>query len=66
MSEKKPTPRGTKIFAGAIFAGLAAAVVGQRLSSWTLQSQTNTVIVVVAGAVIGGLVAWFATKPKAS
>jgi hypothetical protein len=65
MAEKKPTPRGTKIFAGAVFGGLGAAVIGQRASEWTLQSQTNTLIVVVAGAVLGAVIGWLVTRPKA-
>jgi hypothetical protein len=64
MAEKKPTPRGTKIFAAAVFGGLGAAVIGQRTSEWTLASQTNTLIVVALGAVVGAVVGWFVTRPR--
>jgi hypothetical protein len=64
MAEKKPTPRGTKVFAAAVFGGLLAAVLGQKYVAWTLESQTNTLIAVGAGAVLAGLIGWFATAPK--
>jgi len=63
MAEKKPTPRSTKVFAAAVFGGLLAAIVGQRFVPWTLESQTNTLVVVVAGAVVAGVIGWFATRP---
>ncbi|HEY5921052.1 MAG TPA: hypothetical protein VIV11_05245 [Kofleriaceae bacterium] len=65
MAEKKPTPRSTKVVAATVFGGLIAAVLGQQFVPWTLESQTNTLIAVAAGAVLGGVIAWFATRPSA-
>jgi len=64
MAEKKPTPRSSLIIAGAVFAGLIAAVVGQKYVPWTLESQTNTILVVVPAAVVGGVLAWFLTRKR--
>ena len=61
MAEKK-TPRSTKIIAGTVFGGLIAISVGQEYWKWTLESQTNTIIVVVGGALVGGLLAWILTR----
>jgi hypothetical protein len=66
MAEPRPAPRGTKIAAGAVFGGLAAAVLGQRTSPWVLASQAHTIVTVAAGAVVVGLVMFVATMPKAS
>ena len=65
MAEKKPTPRSTKIVAATMFGGLLAAIVGQKFVPWTLESQTNTIIAVVAGAIVGGVIGWFATRKPA-
>jgi hypothetical protein len=65
MADKKPTPRGTKVFAAAVFGGLLASVIGQRYVPWTLQSQTNTLIVVGAGALLAGVIGWFGTRARA-
>ena len=62
MAEKKPTPRSSMIIGGAAFAGLIAAVVGQKYVPWTLESQTNTILVVVPAAIVGGVIAWFLTR----
>ena len=63
MKERKPTPRATKVVAAGLFAGLAAATLGQHFyPSWTLASQTHTIIVVVLGVLVGALIAGLATR----
>ena len=62
MADKKPTPRGTKIVAGVVFGGMIAIGLGQQYWKWTLESQTNSIIVVLGGAVVGGLIAWLVTR----
>jgi hypothetical protein len=64
MADKKPTPRGTKVFAAVVFGGLVAAVLGQKYVPWTLESQTNTLIAVGAGAIVAGVIGWFATAQR--
>ena len=64
MSEKKPTPRSTKIVAAGVFGGLVAATVGQKYFPWTLESQTHTIVVVLAGLVVAATIAWFATRKR--
>jgi hypothetical protein len=64
MGEKKPTPRSTKIVLGGVLGGLAAVTIGQRVSAWTLESQTNTIIVAVIGLVVGVIAALVVTIPK--
>jgi hypothetical protein len=65
MADKKETPRSTKIVGASVLGGLTAAVIGQKFVPWTLESQTNTLIVVVTGAIVAGVVGWFATAPRA-
>jgi|HubBroStandDraft_5_1064220.scaffolds.fasta_scaffold2720976_1 hypothetical protein len=64
MAEKKPTPRATKIVFGGVLGGLAAVTIGQRAWAWTLESQTNTIIVAVIGLVVGVIAALVVTAPK--
>jgi high-affinity Fe2+/Pb2+ permease len=61
MSENKPTPRSTKIVAGGVVGALMAAVIGQRVSAWTLESQTNTILIAAAGLIVGVVVMLFVT-----
>jgi hypothetical protein len=65
MAEPRPTPRGTKVAAGAVFGGLLAAVLGQRMSPWVLASQAHTIAAVAGGAVLLAAIVFVATKPKA-
>lgn len=65
MAEKKPTPRSTLLIAGIVGGGLIAVTIGQKYSSWVIESQEHTLVAVAIGAVIGGAIAWFATRKRA-
>jgi hypothetical protein len=64
MTEKKTTPRSTIIVAVGLVAGLAAVQIGQKQSAWVMASSANTAITAAIAAVIGGAIAWFATRPR--
>jgi|KBSMisStandDraft_5_1062788.scaffolds.fasta_scaffold700218_2 hypothetical protein len=60
MGERRP-PRSTLVFGGAV----VGFVLGERFSRWVLESQDSTLICVAVGAVIGGVIVWFATRKRA-
>jgi hypothetical protein len=60
----KKTSRSTIVVAGAVGGGLVAVEVAQHATAWALASQTNTIIVVAGGLLVGGLIAWVATASK--
>jgi hypothetical protein len=60
----KQTSRTTIVVAGAVGGGFIAVEIAQRATTWALASQTNTIIVVVGGLLVGGLIAWLATASK--
>ena len=61
MADRRPTPRSTLVFGGAV----GGFVIGERFSRWVLGSQESTLIAVGVGAVTGGVIAWFATRKRA-
>jgi hypothetical protein len=61
MAERKPTPRSTLVFGGVV----GGFVIGERFSRWVLGSQEDPLIAVGVGAVIGGVIMWFATRKRA-
>lgn len=66
MTERKPTSRVTMIVAAAVLGGFLGGSLGQEHIPWTLESQMNTVIVVVVAALIAGVIAWIATRRSQS
>lgn len=61
---RKSPSRASICIAGSAFGGLAAVTIGQRASEWAVASQSNSLILIGAGALVGGVAAWLVSRPQ--
>jgi hypothetical protein len=65
MPGRKASLREFSVLAGLVLGGFVAVTIGPWLSDWVNASQEHARITIAVGAVIGGAIAWLATRTRA-